>query len=218
MRLQSYVKNYGNFTKSEVIKLQNQNRILVNNEFNLLSYNLKEEDVVTIDNKVLERIPYVYYLFNKPKGIICTNDIKKDNNIKSYLNIKERVYSIGRLDKDSHGLLILTNDNNFCHYVLENMEKEYVVRVKNIITNEFLDGIENGVLIRGKMTKKCVIKKINDYTFSIILKEGMYHQIRKMVIANHNTVVDLERIRIGNITLDACKGELTKIDNIKDIL
>ena len=217
MRLQSFVKNYGNYTRSEVIKLQNDKRILVNNKYKLLSYNLLDNDIVTIDNKVIKKIPYSYYLFNKPVGIICTNDINKANNIKSYLNIEERVYPVGRLDKDSHGLIILTNDNNFCNFILSNkIEKEYIVKVKYKITDEFINKMENGISIRNKITKKCKIIKIDDYTFNIILNEGMYRQIRRMVISCNNTVIDLERIRIGNIKVN--NKELLKVDNLPDIM
>ena len=224
LRLQTYIKNNANKTKSEVIDLYHQGRILVNGEIVPLPTFIKDSDIVTLDGIKIEMKHFVYYLYNKPVGIECTNDLNKKNNIRNHLSIGQRVYTVGRLDKDSRGLIILTNDNMFCNSIINHdnhVEKEYVVTVKKEISEEFINNIGKSIVLRGKETKECVAKKINDYQFSIILKEGKYRQIRKMVIYNHNRVVDLYRIRIGNLSIDKYnlkEDEIIKIDNMKEML
>lgn len=214
MRLYAYLKNNADLIKSDLKLYNNQKRIKVNNEFKNLSYELKTNDIVTIDDQIIEDVPFVYYVYNKPVGVICTNNENVQNNIKTITKIKERVYCVGRLDKDSHGLIILTNDNSFCNYVLTSnqVEKEYIVKVHFPITTQFMAGMNIGIIIRNRQSKPCVIHQIDDYSFSIILKEGMNRQIRRMVKSCENKVVDLERIRIGNICLNNLKKQIMKID------
>lgn len=222
MRLQNYVKNNYNVTKSQLMDLYHDNRILVNDKLENLSYNIKDGDVVTIDGKVVNNINYVYYLYNKPIGVVCTNDTLVTDNIISKLNLSTRVYSVGRLDKISHGLLIITNDGEFTHKLLNpkcHIEKEYIVKVKNKIDKEFISKMEDNYLIKDKLTLNAKCKLIDDYTFSIILKEGKYHQIRIMVKRNNNEVVDLFRYRIGNITIEYLENkEIKEVSNLKDII
>lgn len=224
MRLQTYVKNNGNFTKSETIKLQNENRILVNGNKVNLSYNLRINDIVTIDDVEIKNIPFVYFLFNKPKGIICTNDINVKNNIKTLINSDIRIYTVGRLDKESHGLIILTNDNMFCHDILDvdnHMEKEYIVRVEKKIDQLFINNIQKSIYIKDKKIKESIAYLVDDYSFRIILKEGKYHQIREMVKYNNNKVVDLTRIRIGSLKLEDFnlkENEIIEIKNMKELI
>lgn len=203
--LAKFVKETGNFTKSEVKKLINEKRILVNGKLESLAYIVQDTDYITLDNKELKRVPLVYYIYNKPKGIICSNRTDAENNLVNRLNLPYRVFSVGRLDKDSHGLLILTNDGQFAHNLLNpvsHVEKEYIVKVKYPIDEIFIQNISKPIILRNKETLPCNAYLIDDYTFKIILNEGKYHQIRRLVIYNHNTVVDLYRIRIGDITLD----------------
>lgn len=221
MRLQTYVKNNGNYTKSQTILLQKENRILVNGKKENLSFNLKDNDVVTIDNKVIEKNDFVYFIYNKPIGIVCTNDINVENNIIAKIGYDKRIYTVGRLDKDSHGLIILTNDNKLCHRVLthDDIEKEYLVKVKDKIDDDFIINMSKSVILRGKPTKESKVIKVDDYSFKIILTEGKYHQIRKTVIINHNRVVDLERIRIGKIELrDLSNDEIKEIKDLPNII
>lgn len=204
MRLQTYVKNNGGYTKSEVMKLYHENRILVNETIQNLSYNLKDSDIITIDNKVIEKKSFVYFLYNKPKGVICTNDENVSGNIKKTIGFDIRIYPVGRLDKDTHGLIILTNDNKFTHYVLESkkIDKEYVVTLKEDVTNTILERLKESIIINGKKTIPATIKKINERQVSITLFEGKYHQVRELVKRAGGILVDLMRIRIGNISLD----------------
>lgn len=214
MRLHSYLKNNADLTKSELMKLFNENRILVNGEATTLLYEVSDSDVITIDGKVINELKKVYYIYNKPIGITCTNSTLKEGNLKD-LNLPQRVFALGRLDKDSHGLLILTNDGALSNSLMnsdKHVEKEYIVKVKNLITDEFIDKMSNGVVIDGKLTKEALVTKINDFTFKIIITEGRNRQIRKMTKVCLNQVVDLERIRIGKANLgDLNLGEVKEV-------
>ena len=223
MRLQTYIKNNGGYTKSEVMNLQKEGRILVNGLANNLSYNLKDNDIVTIDGKVILKVELSYYLYNKPIGVVCTNDKRVSNNIITSLNIDKRIYPVGRLDKDTHGLIILTNDNKLTHYVLENkeIEKEYVVVIDDAITDDFLKKMEEPIMIHGKMTIPAKVRKISDNSVSVILKDGRYHEVRALVKNSGRRLVDLKRIRIGKISLDLydlTPGNYIEVSNLKDLL
>ena len=214
MRLHSYLKNNADLTKSELMKLFNENRILVNGEATTLLYEVSDSDVITIDGKIINELKKVYYIYNKPIGITCTNSTLKEGNLKD-LNLPQRVFALGRLDKDSHGLLILTNDGALSNSLMnsdKHVEKEYIVKVKNLITDEFIKKMSSGVVIDGKLTKEALVSKIDDFTFKIILTEGRNRQIRKMTKVCLNQVVDLERIRIGKASLgDLNLGEVKEV-------
>lgn len=220
MRLMSYIKSYCGCTKSELIKLQEEGFILVNGEKKNLTYIIRDRDVVTVKDRIIEKVPNKYFIYNKPIGIVCTNDLNVKDNIISHLNLEYRVFCVGRLDKDSHGLLILTNDGSLSNRLINgknHIEKEYLVKTKDKITDDFIANMQKSVILRGKTTKKCIVNKVDDFSFKIILTEGMYRQIRKMVKINGNFVIDLYRFRIGNISIgDLKEGEAREIflDNI----
>lgn len=219
MRLYNFLKNKYNLSKSELNNFYNNHTILLDDtKATLLS--IIDTKVLKIDNQIIDtNIELVYYMYNKPIGVECTNNTNIDNNIKSIVNIKERVFPIGRLDKDSRGLIILTNDQAICNEVLNkdnHIEKEYIVKVDKIITEEFITNMSRGVSILNRITKPCIVKRIDDYTFDIILKEGLNRQIRRMCKALNYTVIDLQRIRFGSLVLDIdenCK-KLIKLENI----
>ena len=220
MRLYLYVKNALDITRCEITKLHNEKRILVNGSFVNLTYDVLDTDKVTVDGDTIKKVPFVYYLYNKPRGIVCTNNKEVADSIKNHLDLGMRVFPIGRLDKDSRGLLILTNDASFAHNVLgTHYEKEYVVEVRDKISDEFLTNMPKSMMLRGKVTLPCKVKRIDDYHFSIILNEGKYHQIRRMVVARGNRVIALKRIRIGNINLGNLEeGKYIKDENIPNII
>lgn len=215
MRLYNFLKNKYNLTKSEVNDFYNNHSIYIGNTKALLLSKINDNDKLYIDNLLIDtNITYLYYAFNKPAGVECTCSHLVENNIKDYTNIKERVFPIGRLDKDSEGLIILTNNQEICNKVLNkdnHIEKEYVVRVDKTITSEFINNMSNGVRILNTKTKECIVNKIDDYTFDIILKEGMNRQIRRMCKALGFNVLNLERIRFGKLKLDLKLGEIKQI-------
>lgn len=215
MRLYNFLKNKYNLTKSEVNDFYNNHSIYIGDTKALLLSKINDNDKLYIDNILIDtNITHLYYAFNKPVGVECTCNHLVENNIKDYTNIKERVFPIGRLDKDSEGLIVLTNDQEICNKVLNkdnHIEKEYVVKVDKPITCEFIFNMSNGVQILNTKTKECIVKKIDNYTFDIILKEGMNRQIRRMCKALGYKVLYLERIRFGNLKLDLKSGETKQI-------
>ena len=168
-----------------------------------------ENDIVKIDSTILKKKPELVYLaFNKPPGITCTTDLKDKDNIIEFINYPKRIFPIGRLDKASTGLIILTNDGDIVNQILRvenNHEKEYVVSVNKPITPEFILKMSNGIPILGTKTNKCVVKRINANTFNIILTQGLNRQIRRMCEFLNYKVVTLKRVRIMNIKIDGIK-------------
>ena len=215
MRLFNYIKIYLGITKSELMKLYNDNKILVNNKIEKLTYKLNQNDIVTVENKIIEAFPFEYYLYNKPKGILSMISDKDESYI-SQINVDKKLMVAGRLDKDSEGLMILSNDPSFINKIMgdkSNIDKEYIVTLFNKIDDDFIKKMNGDIYIRNKLLKPIKLEIIDDYNFKIILNEGMYHQIRKMVILSGNRVKKLVRIRIGNYKLDNIKpNELVKID------
>ena len=158
----------------------------------------------------------VPYLYHKPVGVICTNNLNIKNNIINQVNLPYRVFCVGRLDKESSGLIILTNDGAFSNYLAnsyENVEKEYIVTLEKPIDQKLLESLKTPITIRNKITKETIVKIINDNSFQIILTDGKYHQIRRLVIRGGNTVKTLKRIRIGKYMLNELKeNEILKFN------
>lgn len=217
MRLYQFLKDKYNLLKSEVESFNIDHNVRVNGYEKWLSYILKPDDKVYVDNKLVEVITNkkIYIEFYKPRGVICTNDRKASNNIRDYLNFPYRIYSIGRLDKESEGLLLLTNDGQFFNRLLDednHVEKEYIVKVDKKIDQDFVNKMSNGVPVLDKITKKCEVTLIDDYTFKIILTQGMNKQIRRMCKYFDYQVVFLKRIRIGKLNLDVEDGKYREIE------
>jgi len=170
-------------------------------------------DVVRVDGELISdpKEEFVYLAFNKPVGIVCTTDTKVErNNIIEYINYPKRIFPIGRLDKPSEGLIFLTNDGDIVNKILRarnNHEKEYIVSVDRPITKEFIHKMANGIPILDTITRNCVVEQISNYTFKIILTQGLNRQIRRMCEYLDYEVVKLKRVRIMNITLDLPVGK-----------
>ncbi len=150
----------------------------------------------------------IYIAFNKPVGITCTTDTNEKNNIIDFIKHPKRIFPIGRLDNPSEGLIFLTNDGDIVNKILRagnNHEKEYIVSVNKPITNEFITVMGNGIPILDTVTKKCVVKKENNFTFKIILTQGLNRQIRKMCSYLNYNVITLKRTRIMNVSLGDLK-------------
>ena len=212
MRLYKYIKVFAGITQSEVKSLYEDRQILVNDKLYPFSYNIKENDIVTLKGEIIKRIPFVYYLYYKPKGIL--SDISSDlNSYQFHINKDIKLMPAGRLDKDSEGLMILTNDGAFINSLSKsNIEKEYIVKLEKKVDNTFLKNVVKPILIKSKLTKEMKVEKIDDYTIKLILTDGRYHQIRRSVKASNNKVTSLKRIRIGSYLIsDMKQGELREI-------
>ncbi len=160
--------------------------------------------VTFCDKPVKKEEKLVLIAFNKPEGIVCTTDSREPDNIIDYIQYGMRIYPIGRLDKDSEGLILLTNDGNIVNKILRaenNHEKEYIVTVNKDITPEFLKAMSSGVPILDTVTKPCKVYQIDKRTFGIILTQGLNRQIRRMCEYLEYRVLNLKRIRIMNIRL-----------------
>jgi 23S rRNA pseudouridine2604 synthase len=209
MRINKYISETGFCSRREVDKLIEDKRIRINDKVAQLGDQVEAGDKVFIDGKPIgNKKKHVYIALNKPVGITSTTERHVKGNIVDFVNHQERIFPIGRLDKDSDGLILLTNDGDIVNVILRaenNHDKEYIVTVDKLVTQEFIKGMSNGVMIEGKLTKKCKIYKESDYVFRIILTEGRNRQIRKMCQAFGYRVKRLQRIRIMNIKLDNLK-------------
>jgi len=220
MRLHNFLKNKYNLTKSELKPFMENNNVLVDSKKASLTTVVNYDSKIEINGELVDfHIDYKYYAFYKPRGIVCTNNRNVDYNLSEYINFEYRLFPIGRLDKDSEGLLVLTNDQAICNKFLSkdnHIEKEYLVEVDKPIDEKFIFNMSNGVNILNTITKKCICKKIDDYTFDIILKEGLNRQIRRMTKVFNRNVVRLKRIRFGKLKLELYPSEIKEI-NLNDI-
>ncbi len=212
IRINKYLSEIGFCSRREADKLIEQSRITVNGTIAELGTKITENDEIKVDGKNIgkKKESRIYLAFNKPLGIECTTNTSVKNNIVDFINFPERIFPVGRLDKYSEGLIIMTNDGDIVNKILRarnNHEKEYIVKVDKPITESFLEKMANGVPILGTITKKCNIQKINDYSFKIILTQGLNRQIRRMCEYLEYRVTNLQRIRIINIHLDIPKGK-----------
>ncbi len=209
MRINKYISDTGFCSRREADKLIENGVVKINGKIATLGDKVIEGDKVFINDKPLKlNSNKVYIALNKPVGITCTTELHVKGNIVDFIGHKERIFPIGRLDKDSEGLILLTNDGDIVNKILRaenNHEKEYIVTVNKPITDDFIYGMSNGVDIEGKMTKKCLVEKISTFVYKIILTEGRNRQIRKMTAYFGYEVKKLKRIRIMNIKLNNLK-------------
>ena len=212
IRINKYLSERGPYSRRGIDKLINEKRILVNGKLIKPGFKVNTDDEIKIDGETIikskKRKKDTYLIFNKPVGVECTTNQKIKNNIIDYIGYPQRIFPIGRLDKDSEGLIFLTNDGDIVNKILRsenNNEKEYIVQVNRKITSEFLSNISNGVKLKNIKTKPCIIKKINNYTFKIILTQGLNRQIRRMCNLFDYKVKSLIRTRIMNIELGSMK-------------
>ena len=213
IRINKYLSQFGFTSRREADKLILDGRVTVNNKIIQPGYKVQENEIVKVDGEKIKSNfkKNIYMAFNKPKGIVCTTDTEKEeNNIIDYINYNKRIFPIGRLDKLSEGLILLTNDGDIVNKILRSRykhEKEYLVTVNKKISKDFLRKLENGVPILNTTTRKCETTFINDFQFKIILTQGLNRQIRRMCEYFDFRVKKLERIRIINIKLDVPSGK-----------
>ena len=221
-RINKYLSEIGCCSRREADKLIEQGRIMVNSKKAKMGYKVQKDDVIHVDGEKIKhkKRKRIFIALNKPKGVVCTtNTGVEENNIIDYINFRERVFPIGRLDKTTTGLILLTNDGDTANKILKtayNNEKEYLVRVNRPISEEVLKKMSEGVKILGKKTKKCKVEKIKSTEFKIILTQGLNRQIRRMCEHFDFRVVSLQRVRIMNIKLDVREGKY-RLLNDKEI-
>ncbi len=209
VRLNKYISETGFCSRREADKFIEQGRVKIDGVKATTGMKVSKGQSVFIDGKPLKvENELVYIVLNKPVGITCTTESKIKGNIVDFINHEKRIFPIGRLDKDSQGLIFMTNDGDIVNKILRagnNHEKEYIVTVNKPITDEFIKGMSNGVPILGTVTKKCLVKKESKNSFRIILTQGLNRQIRRMCEYFGYEVKKLERIRIMNVSLGNLK-------------
>jgi len=214
LRINKFLAEQGYATRKGADELIKAGKVLINGRIAALGDKVKKEDKVEV--KEAKKDSYEYYAYYKPRGVITHSPGPKEKEIKDVVGLKN-VFPIGRLDKDSHGLILLTNDGRVTDRLLNPEyahEKEYLVETKERIGSNFKERMEKGVRIEGYLTKKCHVQILDNHRFSIILTEGKKHQIKRMCVALKNEVTDLKRVRIMNIKLGNLKpGQFRKLES-----
>ena len=227
-RINKFLSEVGYCSRRAADKLIDQGRVTINGKVPEMGTKITDNDEVRVDGELISEPQEkpVYIAFNKPIGIVCTTDtrVEKDNII-DFINYPSRIFPIGRLDKPSEGLILLTNDGDIVNKILRarnKHQKEYIVTVDRPITKTFLEKMANGVPILDRVTRKCEIEEISKFQFRIVLTQGLNRQIRRMCEYMEYNVTALKRIRIMNIQLDVpvgkwrhlTEGELNEINDM----
>ncbi len=212
-RINKYLSEVGFCSRREADRMLEHGRITVNGVVPEMGTKVSDEDEIMVDGVSIRKTgeEHVYIALNKPVGIVCTTDTKREkDNIIDFLNHPKRIFPIGRLDKPSEGLILLTSDGDIVNKILRarnNHGKEYIVRVDKPITPQFLHKMRNGIPILGTVTNKCEVEQIDTLSFRIVLTQGLNRQIRRMCEYLGYEVKKLKRIRIMNIKLDLPVGK-----------
>ena len=230
VRLNKAISDSGYCSRREADTLIENGRVTVNAEKSSLGDRVMPADEVRVDGKLIsENTKEVFIMLNKPVGITCTTDTRFDDNVIDFVNHPERIFPVGRLDKPSEGLLLLTNEGDIVNKILRagnKHEKEYIVKVDRHVTDEFIKRMGSGIPILDTVTKRCTVERISRFEFRIILIQGLNRQIRRMCEYLGYEVVALQRIRIMNLELgnlpvgqwrDLTEKELQLLkDSVKD--
>lgn len=209
IRLNKFLSDAGVCSRREADRLAEQGLITVDGEVAVVGMKIHPDAQVKVRGKRIKKEEEkVLLAFHKPAGIVCTAEKREKNNVIDYLNYPLRIYPVGRLDKDSTGLLLLTNDGELVNKIMRAgnyHEKEYIVRVNRPLTEEFCRKMASGVPILDTVTRKCRVEPVDEMTFRIILTQGLNRQIRRMCEALGYRVIALKRVRIMNIKLGDLK-------------
>lgn len=205
MRLNKFLSDAGVCSRREADRLIAGGRVTINGQTAEVGMQVEEDNIVFVDGKKVEmQEKKVLLIFHKPKGIECTADPKVKKNVISYIHYPIRVYYVGRLDKDSEGLLLLTNQGDLVNKIMKAgsyHEKDYLVTVNKPVTEEFLQKMREGVPILGTITRRCKVEKAGEKSFRIVLTQGLNRQIRRMCAYLGYETVALKRLRVMNIEL-----------------
>jgi len=228
MRLNKFISETGVCSRRQADTWIEQRRVKVNGKVAELGTQVSEEDEVRVNDHIIgaRKKKHVYIALNKPPGITCTTERHIPGNIIDFIKHRERIFPIGRLDKESEGLILLTSNGDIVNEILRsenNHEKEYMVTVNRPVTDEFLGGMKRGVQLPDlkTTTKCCNISRVKPKTFRIILTQGLNRQIRRMCAVFGYEVTRLQRVRIINIKLDGLKSGRwrdLKPDELKGLL
>ena len=207
MRLNKFISETGVCSRREADRWIEAGRITCNGAVAQLGTQVADSDEVCIDGKpVGARKQHIYLALNKPVGVTCTSESHVERNIIDLIGHQERIFPVGRLDKDSEGLILLTNNGDIVNEILRaenNHEKEYIVTVERPVTDLSLEIMASGVRIMGEMTQPCRVERVNRQSFRIVLTQGLNRQIRRMCSALGYQVRRLQRVRIMHIHLGA---------------
>ncbi len=212
-RINKFLSEVGYCSRRQADALIEQGRIYVNRKPAKMGMKVSEDDMIEVDGEKINQSKKkkIFIALNKPRGVVCTTNAGvEENNIIDFINFSERIFPIGRLDKTTTGLILLTNDGETANKILKTAndnEKEYLVKVNRPIPVSVLREMSEGVPILNKKTKKCVVEKVKTNQFKIILTQGLNRQIRRMCDYFDYKVVALQRIRIMNIKLDIPEGK-----------
>ncbi len=219
IRINKYLAEAGVCSRREADRLVEAQKVTVNGSVATNGSKVMPGDEVTVSGQKIDGLEKkVYYALNKPAGIVCTAEKREAGNIMDNIDFPVRVTYCGRLDRDSEGLLLMTNDGDLIQDLMRGAnahEREYLVRVNKPLTDDFIRSMEEGVFLEnlGVTTKRCKVRKISDTTFTIVLRQGLNRQIRRMCRAFDYHVRFLKRVRIENINLgDLAPGQYRQLD------
>ncbi|NLJ90329.1 MAG: pseudouridine synthase [Clostridiales bacterium] len=209
IRINKYLSDAGFCSRRQADRYIEEGKVTIDGQVAKLGDRVVENQEVRVNGRLVTyQEELILIAFNKPVGVECTEDRRVPNNIIDYINYGKRISYIGRLDKDSQGLILLTNDGDLNQAIAKGSnyhEKEYVVRVNKPITDRFIEGMSGPVPILGRLTRPSIVTPIDKYTFKIIITQGMNRQIRRMCEYFGYRVTKLKRIRVMNITLGRLK-------------
>ena len=211
-RLNKYLSEAGFCSRRSADKLIDEGRVKINGTLATVGEKVNSQDEIEVDGEIIKNNKKIstYIAFNKPMGIVCTTDTRVEkNNIIDFINYPTRIFPIGRLDKDSEGLILLTDDGDIVNKILRssnNHEKEYIVTIDKTISQTFIKRMSEGVPILDTITKPCKIQKLSRNSFRITLTQGLNRQIRRMCEYLNYKVESLQRVRIMNIHLKSKVG------------
>jgi 23S rRNA pseudouridine2604 synthase len=210
VRLNKYISETGVCSRREADKWISEGRVTLNGAPATLGHKVAPGDEVRIDGNLIgAKKPAIYIALNKPVGITCTTETQVEDNIVQFVGHSERIFPVGRLDKESEGLILLTNDGDIVNEILRSEnehEKEYVVSVNRPVTDLSLKMLASGVKIMGVTTKPCKVERVDAETFRMVLTQGLNRQIRRMCSALGYRVRRLKRVRIINIHVGALRS------------
>ncbi len=204
--LNKFIRDTGRCSRRQADEWIRAGRVQINGQPTRPGNRVSPGDVVTLDGRPIDEQPEkIYIALNKPVGITSTSDLRDPDNIIKFVGHSEQIFTIGRLDKNSEGLILLTNDGDIVNKILRasnHHEKEYIVQVNKPVSPDFLQRMRNGVPILDTVTKKCKVEKISRSIFRITLEQGLNRQIRRMCEYLGYRVTKLKRVRVMNILLD----------------